>query len=122
VLRRLKIFDYVAIVASLASVGGLAAYAYQDRGGGTQVQIESPYGQWIYPLNQDREVTIEGSQGSNTVVIHAGAARVVEASCRDKVCISMGAIATPGAWVACLPNRLLIRILGSSAGTDATAF
>jgi hypothetical protein len=122
VLRRLKLLDYLAIVISLGCVGALAAYAYQGHEGATAVLIQAQGGQWIYSLDQDREITVEGPVGDTTIGIHAGGVRVVEASCRDKVCVSMGTISTPGSWIACLPNRLFIRIQGNDAQTDATAF
>jgi hypothetical protein len=103
-------------------VGALAAYAYQDRGGATSVLIEAQGAEWIYPLDKDREVTVEGPVGPTTISIQDGGVHVVQASCRDKVCVSMGTVSAAGAWIACLPNRLFIRILGSDAETDATAF
>lgn len=121
-LRRLRILDYLALVVSLTCVGALAAYAYQDRGGATHVLIQGQGGEWIYPLEQDREVAVEGPVGRTVVAIHEGHVHVAEASCRDKVCISMGAVSTPGAWIACLPNRVFIRVLGSDTQTDATSF
>jgi len=122
VLRRLKVLDYLALVVSLACVGALAAYAYQDRGGATHLVIQAQGGEWIYPLDQDREVSVEGPVGPTVVAIHQGHVHVAEASCRDKVCISMGTISTQGAWIACLPNRVFVRILGSDTRTDALAF
>ncbi len=36
--------------------------------------------------------------------------------------ITMGAIERPGAWVACLPNRVFLRVLGTDASTDALTY
>ena len=112
----------MALVLSLVCVGGLAAYAYQGSGGGTHVLIQAQGDRWIYPIDQDREVTVQGPVGPTVIAIHARGVHVAAASCRDKVCVSMGTISSPGAWIACLPNRVFVRILGTDAETDATAF
>lgn len=121
-LRRLRVLDYLALLVSLATVGALAAYAYQDRGGATSVQIQGTAGTWIYPLDTDRLLTVEGPLGPTTVAIHDGGVHVAEATCRDRLCVAMGTISTAGAWIACLPNRVFIRILGNRADTDAVSF
>ena len=62
------------------------------------------------------------SVGPTVVAIHGGHVHVAKASCRDRVCVSMGAVSAPGSWIACLPNRVFIRVLGSDTNVDATAF
>lgn len=120
--RHLRLFDIAAIVLSLATVATLSAYAYGGRGAGTLLQIDALGGSWIYPLDEERVLTIEGPVGHVVVRIEGGTARVIEADCRDKVCVTMGAISRPGAWVACLPNHVFVRVLGTDAGSDAVAY
>jgi len=122
VLRRLRLLDYLALVVSFAVVGVFGAYAYRDRGSGAELLIQAQGGQWIYPLDQDRELTVDGPLGKTVISIRAGKARVTEATCRDKICISMGAISAPGAWIACLPNRVFLRVAGTDERTDAVSF
>jgi hypothetical protein len=120
--RPWKPLDLLAVALSLAAVGILSAYAYQGRRGTPQAIVEASGQTWIYPLDRDLEVTVEGPVGPTVISIHAGGIRVASASCRDKVCVSMGTISRPGSWIACLPNRLFIRIRGTDAEIDATAF
>ena len=121
-LKRLRLLDFIALVLSFACVGVLGAHAYRGRGAGTELLIEAQGARWIYPLDQDREITIDGPLGETVIAIQAGKARVIEATCRDKICISMGAISAPGAWVACLPNRLFLRIAGTDERADAVSY
>lgn len=120
--RVFRVIDIAAIALSLAVVVVFSAYAYGDRGTGTLVQIDAVDGTWVYPLEQERVVTVEGPVGDVIVRIGGGSARVIEADCRDKLCVTMGAISRPGAWVACLPNHVFVRVLGTDAGTDAIAY
>jgi len=48
----------------------------------------------------------------NKVLIYDGGARMVEASCPDKLCIYQGWINTEGPLIVCLPNRVVLRIVG----------
>jgi hypothetical protein len=121
VLRRLRILDLLAVTLSLAVVGILSVHAYGGSTGGL-VRIDSQSGPEIYPLDQPRTIKVSGPIGTDVIEIRDGAARVVEADCRDKVCIAMGAISRPGAWVACLPNRVFLRVLGTDAAADALSY
>jgi hypothetical protein len=120
--RRPRPLDLLAIAISVGAVGLLAAYAYQGRVGTTRAVIQAPGGTWIYALDRDVDVRVDGPVGPTVISIHAGGIRVEAASCRDKVCVAMGTISRPGAWIACLPNRLFIRIQGTDVETDATSF
>ncbi len=80
------------------------------------VVIEASGAQWIYTLDQDRVERVRGPLGDTIVVIRDGAARVESSPCPDKLCVLAGAISRPGQWVACLPNKVMVRIGGSGAG------
>ena len=121
-LRRLRILDYVSLLLSFAVVGAFGAWAYGGRGGGTEVDIQASGAEWIYPLDRSAEVSVDGPLGKTVISIAGGSARVIEASCRDKICVSMGAISSPGSWIACLPNRVFIRVTGSDEQVDAVSF
>lgn len=64
-----------------------------------------------FPLDQDTEYVIESENGGiNRLVIEDGAARITEASCPDKLCISQGSASERGQTIVCLPNRVVITI------------
>jgi hypothetical protein len=41
-----------------------------------------------------------------------------ESSCPDKVCIKSGELSRVNDWAACLPNRVLLKIVGSADDAD----
>ena len=47
--------------------------------------------------------------------------RVVETTCPGQDCLHMGTISAAGRQIICLPNRLVVTLLGESASYDAIA-
>ncbi|WP_346870129.1 NusG domain II-containing protein [Clostridium sp. UBA5119] len=69
----------------------------------------------------DEEFTFKSSYGVNRVVIHDMKIGIVDADCKDEICINEGFIGEVGERIVCLPNRLIIEIVGeqkSSEGED----
>lgn len=67
----------------------------------------------VYLLSEDTTVDIEGyGGGKNVLVIEDGSAYIKEASCPDKLCVHQGRINKEGRELVCLPNRVVVRIIG----------
>jgi hypothetical protein len=87
------------------------------RGPGAQVVIYT--GEtlaFVGPLNQERQLAFEGPLGITQVEIAHEAVRVTDSPCPRKVCIGMGEVQRSGDLLACVPNRLVVRIEGEAAG------
>ena len=71
-------------------------------------------GETIYkaPLSDERTVGLPGPLGVTRLEIHNGQARILSSPCPAKVCISMGAISHRGEIIACVPNHLLVTVVG----------
>jgi len=66
--------------------------------------------------------TVEGKNGrTNTILVEPGRIRVSAASCPDQICVNQGFIADGTTPIVCLPNKLMIEILGGGDGLDAAA-
>lgn len=87
-------------------VGDATALIYQD---GTCVRtidldrVDEPY-----------SFTVEWDGGCNVVEVERGRIRVSEADCPDQVCVHQGWISNSVVPVACLPHKLVIRLVSSS--------
>ena len=58
------------------------------------------------------KITIEAEDGGyNVIEVRHGSIGVVEASCPDRLCMSMGFIENSLMPVTCLPNHLIIRVM-----------
>ena len=74
-----------------------------------------------YSLDEDGTYVLENEDGgTNTLVIENGEAYVTEASCPDGICKNMGKISKSGQSIVCLPNKVVIDIIGDGAETQET--
>ena len=65
-----------------------------------------------YSLSVDGKYTLNG--GTNVLVIENGKAYVSYASCPDGLCKNQGRVSHTGERIVCLPNRVMIEIIGAS--------
>ena len=66
-----------------------------------------------FPLSEDTTFTIDGYDGGvNVLVIQDGKAFLKDTSCPDHLCEKMGKISSVGQSVICLPNRVVVEIIG----------
>lgn len=64
-----------------------------------------------YPLEEDASIPIETkNHGYNLLVIKNGSARIMKASCPDKICVHHTSIRKNGQAIVCLPNKVVIEI------------
>lgn len=105
------IFDLILIFALL--VIGVSVFiiieATRDAGAEAVVSVD---GKEVsrYSLSEDGEFEI--NSGTNTLVIKDGKAYVIHADCPDKLCVNQGKISRGGERIVCLPNRVMIEIIG----------
>lgn len=66
-------------------------------------------------------VVKDTSGGSNTIRVENGRIAVIDANCRDKVCVKQGFISDGTLPIVCLPHKLTISVTGESGEYDAIA-
>lgn len=111
------------VYSSQALAGDVSSTASSAR----QVHItvaNEEYG--IYPLDQDQEITItrqasENQVCINIVVIENGTVHMDQSNCKNQVCVQDGRIDTVGQQIICLPNRIVIEIIGNEAEKEFDA-
>ena len=101
----------ILIALSLIALSGNSA-------GPAVAVIKVKDAEYIYPLNQPRELEFEGVLDKAHLVIHDGCIEFVESPCRDKICIHMGQARKDRDFLACLPNRIIVTIEGGDSDTD----
>ncbi len=70
----------------------------------------------------EQEVQVQSSEGHLIVQIQSKKVRVLDSSCRDKLCIKQGWIYKVGETVVCLPNRVSVSIIGGKNAVDTTTY
>ncbi len=64
--------------------------------------------------------TLTGAHGlTNTILVEHGRISVRAASCPDQICVHQGTISDGTVPIVCLPNRLIIEIVGGGEALDA---
>lgn len=109
-LRAVRPLDLAAAIIAIAVFSASIAFAADRAGGPPVVEIQGANGQWVFPLDTKRTIAVPGPLGVTHVVLDGGGAYIHDSPCKGKIGIYMGRISTPGSWVACLPNRVFVRI------------
>jgi hypothetical protein len=108
---KLRLFDVVIIALALAAFSASALVIYGGPAPSSLV-ISTDGEDWIYPLNEDRVVQVQGKLGLVTIAIEGGRARFLDSPCQNKLCIGAAPIGVTGDWSACLPSGVFIRVEG----------
>jgi hypothetical protein len=120
---RFRILDWIVLLLSVLVTIFFTWFFYVQGSGPARLEITSPGGQFVYPLDATQTLHFHGPVGDTEVQIAGGQAWVDASDCSNKLCIAMGRIGKPGDWVACLPNRIFLKITGSAeGGVDAKTF
>jgi len=67
-------------------------------------------------LSQPRTVEVYGPIGRTVVKIEGGKAWVASSDCPHKLCVKRGKISHSGEMVICVPNKVVVRIVGRRGG------
>jgi hypothetical protein len=73
----------------------------------------------VYPLDRDARVDVGDAM---TVEIHAGRVRVAESNCPKGICKHSGWVGTPGRSIICVPNKVVIELVGAGGGYDTESY
>ena len=68
------------------------------------------------PLDEDGQLTVRTSLGTNTIEVRNGSVRMAEADCPNQTCVQARPLSAPGAQIICLPHQLWIEVV--PAGSD----
>lgn len=65
-------------------------------------------------MDQERDITIEGRRGTTVIRIDESGARFISSPCSDNKCLESAPIKDAGEIAVCVPNRVMIRVLGEN--------
>lgn len=115
IFREIKLLDGIFLLTYplLIALSLFLVFKPAREGDTLFVEITAEGKKWIYPLNQDKELTFHGPLGGvSKIKIENGTARVSESETVNKIGVLMGPLAHPGDWSAVLPHRIFLRIIG----------
>lgn len=108
----------VVLVLLLTSLAGVAWVAAMPEGSRVLVTSGEQLS-FVAPLDQPRSVAIDGPLGQTQLVIDEQGVRIVDSPCPSKICVGMGPAKHTADLLACVPNRILVRI-DSTSGEESS--
>jgi hypothetical protein len=105
----------VALAAALAWPATLMATSSRA----DVARVTGPSGTSIVALRPDRDVAIEGLEGSLTLELRDGGVRVKGSPCPDRLCVRQGIVSRVGSAIVCVPGGVTVRIGGDDGALDA---
>jgi len=117
----LKPLDITIIFLAAALTILIAVIVYGRDSPSSRVIIRGPDKTWIFPLNAEEEISVNGSIGETRVMIHKGRAAIVSSPCSGQTCVAAGELHRNGQWAACLPNMVFLVIEGTENGDAVDA-
>lgn len=105
--RLIKIPDVVLILILFSAI----LLIPKKRGKNVEIYVDGRL-KFVYPLNIERIIMVKGKLGESIVKIKRGRVRMEESACPLKLCVKQGYISNQGEEIICVPNRVVIRIIG----------
>ena len=113
--------DIILIVCALALAAGLYAISQLTLGAPATTVVVLVDGETALraPLDRDERYEIAQEDGSlNILEVSGRAVRMIEANCRDGLCISQGVMRSAAKTIVCLPHNLVVKLEGDGARDD----
>jgi hypothetical protein len=70
------------------------------------------------PLNENRHFAVQGPLGETVISIQHGRAAIESSACPHQLCTQMGSVSHAGQMVVCVPNRVVVQVLGQRNSFD----
>ena len=110
----LLFFSFLALAAMIAAMPLVRVSGSEEKvriiSGGELVGI--------YPLEKDIEVEVKHDGHLNIVSIKDKKVYMEYSDCRNQICVHTGEITQPGDTIVCLPNYVIVEIIGNGEGGD----
>lgn len=113
-VQKITLLDIIVIAVVLIISMLLFFYSLKNvQGNNMQVKITSEEGTFVYPLHQNRDLVFKGPVGDTHIHIENNEVQVLDSPGRKKICVNAAPISKHGQWLACLPNRVFLRVFGA---------
>lgn len=120
----MKKADFILIAVVVVIAGALLFFLYgTNNNSGAYVQLEID-GKVVDTLPLDVDITREietGNNGTNTLVIKDGYAKMVEANCPDGLCTNQKKINRNGESIICLPHKVVVSVVDDNSDEQIDA-
>lgn len=118
--EKLKRYDFLLLggVVLVGCMFGFFLLVTGRSGAKVQVRVAGTIVK-TFPLNENLSYEIHGTGGgTNNLIIENGEAWIENASCPDGLCIRMGKIHRDKQSIVCLPNQVVVEVVGAETASD----
>jgi hypothetical protein len=109
-VKNLRIADVVIAALGMVLIALFSFRIYAPSGAAARLVVEGEGRRWDFPLDAAETLSVAGPLGDTVVELRGRQARIVSSPCPNQSCIAAGAIHRRGQWIACLPNRVMVRL------------
>lgn len=115
--------DLILAAAVLLLAAALLLFGrLQHAGAPTAVRITAKGESHEYPLNEDREISLLYEGRQNLVKIEGGEVYMKSADCPDGTCVGQGRLRDMSGQIVCLPNRVVVELVGGKETVDTVVY
>lgn len=114
--------DVGVIFAAVVAVAACYGIFWNDRGAAEYALVHSGGTVTRHALDDERQVAVAGRLGASVLDIAPGRVRFSASPCRGKICLHAGWQSAAGAAAACLPNGIILEVVGAERGYDSINF
>jgi hypothetical protein len=115
--------DTFAIIFAIILLSLLYYQLWQPHTGATYAEIiDSHQHATVTSLDEAGQLSIPGELGDSVLKVKDGKIRFVKSPCRGKVCIHRGWLQYSGEVMACLPNKVIVKLAGGQSRFDSINF
>lgn len=111
-----KILIFFILIIAFSIMTGFKYYGFNDNRTYAIIEQNNKVVEKV-SLDKDRKLVIKlpTAKGDNIVEIDGERVRMKTAYCKDQDCVKQGFIDKKGQVIVCLPNRILIKIVGNTS-------
>ena len=121
----LKVFDlaFLGLSLGITVLSAVAVVETPSWKGPPVVEVKTPQGTFVYPLNKNRDLHETGPAGVTWLRIRDGEVYAISSPGPRKIMMKMGKISRDGEWLASVPNHIFVLIKGGRpSDLDVHAF
>ena len=107
-----KDLKFLLMLALLLTIMFLFRYFFfKTPGDSVKIEVDGKL-TGTYSLTEEQKLPIKNSDGriTNTLQIKDGAAKMIDASCPDHLCMNQKAVSKEGETIVCLPNKVVVTV------------
>ncbi len=113
-MKGIKKGDLVIALLAVVLIVAIGWNTWRAGSGTPALHIQVDERTWIYMLDKDQTIEIQGPIGLTRIIIEDEHVHVSDSPCTEKICIAAGEISESGDWIVCLPNRVFLSIEGTT--------